>query len=278
MNYNHNLLSYLISIFTLVFSANSLWAQSYEDVITTKNGSVIKGEIILHDFDNALYKIKLTNGQLITLSQQEISKITKSYGNQEQSANAVPSSTPVNDESATISLRHKFYPPAKVRKTLPEEWTIGVLRHYVKHDHNQYYGQTLTEKFKGIRFSHRRIPKSFSSFRTEIALATEEHTESLFDQEDKDYLSVAAYVTLGKQRLSGYQAYIGAGPYLSHYWMNSEGQYDLGMMITSSLGYKHKRLSALISGRYYGGLQSGSTSSENIDRIYSVSLDLGLEL
>ena len=226
------------------------------DMIHTNDGSIFKGEIVLQDFANKQYKIKLTNGQYVTLFENDIKKITKSfdqpYSNQQSLDKTSSTSAP--------SVRRK-------------EWTIGLLRHTVKHDYNKFYDYTLKEKFKGLKISHRKVVRSLLSFRSDLEVASEEHVESIFDTLDKDYLSISSYLTLGNQPDKGFQAYIGAGVFIGHYFMSGDDQSNIGGLATTGIGYKHRRLSALMSGRYFGGTASSSSNIQNIDKIYSVSLD-----
>ena len=52
-------------------------AQSLEDVIYKKDGSVLRGTLVEQDFENGRYKIQLQGGSLFSINKDDIEKITK---------------------------------------------------------------------------------------------------------------------------------------------------------------------------------------------------------
>ena len=271
----------LACIFMLTLSA-IVFAQEHKSAIYTLDGSIIIGSIVSQDFSTNIYRIEMENGEVKSIPQERISKIIYNLSNVE--ANAIPNGIPqiIPDtvsntvHSSPATEKSKATPPARSHPQ-PREWTIGLVRHVVQHEHQQYYNYTLKEEFNGIRVSYRKVPKSALSLKMDLELAFENHTESVFDAQEKDYASISAYITLGKQHENGWQAYIGAGPFIGHYWMQEDRHINIGLLTTAAFGYQHRNLSALLSGRYYHGTLTSGASSLHIDKIYSLSLDFAFK-
>jgi len=60
----------------LAFTQQAL-AQTHQDVIYKKDGSVLRGTLVEQDFDNGNYKIQLDGGSIFAVSKDEIAKISK---------------------------------------------------------------------------------------------------------------------------------------------------------------------------------------------------------
>ena len=122
----------------LLISSLSIQAQSLEDVIYKKDGSVLRGTLVEQDFENGRYKIQLQGGSLFSVNKDDIEKITKeepisSLNTSTGSVNVNIDNSPTINQNPSISQSPTMYIPLNSRAEKAATKSVFYMVPWVSH-------------------------------------------------------------------------------------------------------------------------------------------------
>jgi hypothetical protein len=272
-----------------ILSVSIAHAQTVQDVLFLKNGSIIRGQLINYSFESNTYSIKISDNSVHTFAKSVISKITK-----EAPSTALPTSSNMalptaQTEPQPLVNKRRAQPltlfPALPKSLLPEikhDLSIGNLWHSV-HTPYQNGNSELTQvaRYNGVKLHYQQNHTKHLASRYGFEYATLDRFDLTSNDEkagtinsvDKDRYSgliVTAIASTNLQR--GWRAYVGAGLYNHHYANeNSKDRNYLGTRFEFGGGYMWKTLSLTLQYNWHGREQYPSDTDTIFSGGFNVS-------
>ena len=284
------LLIRLFFCLSTVLTVSIAHAQTMQDVLLLKNGSIIRGQLINYSYESNTYSIKISDASVHTFSKAVISKITKEATTP---LLAVPNNIEIHTAQTepqpmanTLSAQPLTLFPALPKSLLPEikhDLSIGNLWHSV-HKPYQNGNSELTEvaRYNGVKLHYQQNHTKHLASRYGFEYATLDRIDLTSNDEeagtintvDKDRYSgliVTAIASTNLQR--GWRAYVGAGLYNHHYANeNSKDRNYLGTRFEFGGGYMWKTLALTLQYNWHGREQYPSDT----DTIFSGGFNLSM--
>lgn len=230
----------------------STQAQSLEDVIYKKDGSVLRGTLVEQDFENGRYKIQLQGGSLFSINKDDIEKITKempiaSTTTPSNGININIENSPSISQTPSINQQPSMYIPIgslEEKEKVKSVFFIGTMS---KSWDDGYYGETysgLNLAYQVNANKHLAIYTGLNTGKLSTYTIGGQEYEATSSDSDIKFRSFEIDALLTTNNYQGWQFYTGLGlfneTYSSAYGSNSYK----GTNIVFGLGYSWKSLQA----------------------------------
>ncbi len=240
-------------IVALLMTSLSAAAQTLEDVIYKKDGSVLRGTLVEQDFENGRYKIQLQGGSLFSVNKADIEKITKeapfvSSSTQSDGINIninnnpSISQNPVIEQSPVMSLSQT---PNTEKSKAKSVFYIGTMSKSFS-DENDDNGAS----YSGLNLAYQANASEHIALYTALNLGslstvTENGVESdVNDFSDESYRSFELDALLSSNNYQGWQFYTGLGLFTEKYSTSSDSETFSGTNFILGIGYSWQTLQA----------------------------------
>ena len=237
----------------LLISSLSIQAQSLEDVIYKKDGSVLRGTLVEQDFENGRYKIQLQGGSLFSVNKDDIEKITKeepisSLNTSTGSVNVNIDNSPTINQNPSISQSPTMYIPLNSRAekaATKSVFYIGTMGKSYSDDDNEN-GVT----YSGLNFAYQANASEHIALYTALnigSLSTATINGNEYDAEDvtdEDYRSFELDALLSSNNYHGWQFYTGLGLFTEKYSTSTSSETFSGANLIFGMGYSWQTLQA----------------------------------
>ena len=241
---------WIVALFITSFSAA---AQTLEDVIYKKDGSVLRGTLVEQDFENGRYKIQLQGGSLFRVDKADIEKITKEAPFVSSDAksdginininnNPSISQNPVIEQSPVMSLSQT---PNTEKSKAKSVFYIGTMSKSFS-DENDDNGAS----YSGLNLAYQANASEHIALYTALNLGslstvTENGVESdVNDFSDESYRSFELDALLSSNNYQGWQFYTGLGLFTEKYSTSSDSETFSGTNFILGIGYSWQTLQA----------------------------------
>ena len=270
-------------LLSTLFMPACIWANTLEDVIYKKDGSVLRGTLIEQDFASGKYKIQLDGGSVFSVDKADIVKIGKEApiangGNSGVNIN-INNSPVINQnpqvEQNTVQSASYDETPKKTRGT----FYIGTMSHTLKSssiigDSEYTYsglnigGQVNINQHFGIysdlnlgTFSEKKETDRFGNTTT----------FSGDDLADENYTSAQIGLILSTNLYQGWQFFTGLGVFSESYSTDDESANASGSDFQLGLGYSWQTLQVVLR----ANILNSSDYSEAVESSSTGHLQLG---
>lgn len=269
-------------LLSTALTSSFIIANTLEDVIYKKDGSVLRGTLIEQDFANGRYKIQLTGGSIFSVDKDDIEKISKEAplaNNGAQSGvniniNNNPSinqNPQVGQGTAQTQAQAEIIdkPPHETRGTL----YIGTMSHTVKS--STVFSDTEVT-YTGINIGGQINANQHLGLYADInigSLHEKEETDRFGNTTtysgsslaDEEYTSAQVSAILSTNLYQGWQFFTGLGLYTENYSTDYDSLDTTGTNFQVGLGYSWQtlqvalRVNALNSSDYSDSVDSSVT-------------------
>jgi len=258
----------------ILFVGSYAQANTLEDVIYKKDGSILRGTLIEQDFENKRYKIQLSGGSVFVVQEDEVTKISKEP--------SIQSLHPTASPKETITQYTPAYSNGLGPLNTKNTFFIGAF----SHRRSQPYfdtGYTYNEAFRGTQFGFEHVVNE--NFAMVYTLEKAELREIVIEDESTDtdlYTSLpdekASF--LGKKVNANYSTnlyknwrfYAGLGAYHNDYKKKSGDDALYGARFSLGMGYSWTRMQIML--RAGGDITNNEKDIEY--SLFDFSLALGI--
>ncbi|MGR6871264.1 hypothetical protein ACU6U9_02900 [Pseudomonas sp. HK3] len=279
-------------ILGMLIACSTTFANTLEDVIYKKDGSVLRGTLIEQDFANGKYKIQLSGGSVFSVDKDDIEKISKeaplvNNGNQSgvnininnnPSINQTPQAQQV-PQTPQVAQSTTPLPVTEVKNKTRGTLYIGTMSHTLKS--SSIFGESEST-YTGLNIAAQLNANQHMAIYTDFNIGTfseKEETDrfgntttfSGDDLSDEDYTSVQIGVILSTNLYEGWQFFTGLGAFTESYSNDFDSSSASGSDIQFGLGYSWKTLQVVLR----ANVLNSSDYSENIDSSTTGHLQLG---
>jgi len=261
---------------------HSVAAQTLQDVIYKKDGSVLRGTLVEQDFDNGRYKIRLDGGSIFSVSQDEITKITKEAPLAQGQANSGVNININNNPSITQNPQltsSQALPVYPEEKSINGTFYIGTMNHTLKTSNIfmetefVYSGLNIGGQANFNRHFALYADLNIGSYseRTDTDSFGNSVTYSGDDLTDETYTSAQIAAILSTNLYQGWQFFTGLGAFSESYSTDDESFQASGSDFQLGLGYSWKTLQLLLR----INILNSSDYNDNVDSSTTGHLQLG---
>jgi len=205
---------WIVALFITSFSAA---AQTLEDVIYKKDGSVLRGTLVEQDFENGRYKIQLQGGSLFRVDKADIEKITKeapfvSSDAKSDGINININNNPSISQNPVIEQSPTDIMPLSEKRNTKSVFYIGTMGKSL-HDEDETFG----EYYRGLNLAYQvnasehiaiYTAVNFGS-RSTVTIGGTEYDSEPFGE--VSYHSFELNALLSSNNYKGWQFYTGLG-------------------------------------------------------------------
>ncbi|MEH6345867.1 MAG: hypothetical protein V7785_12330 [Bermanella sp.] len=245
-----------LAIITLAFISQISFAQTLQDVIYKKDGSVLRGNLIEQDFTNGTYKIQLMGGSVFSITKEEIDKITKEkpFNNTVQTGSGIninvennPSinQAPVVTQEPVIkqtSFSNTYIEPPK--KESRHSIRIGSMSKDITDSDDNGIG------FTGINIAYQYNFDEHFSIYTEYNNADlnseiidgDNYYISSYQKDNYSFYGSEVSAMLSTNNFQGWQFYAGLGAFSEKFTRFGESETISGAVVTLGMGYSWQTL------------------------------------
>lgn len=247
-------------------------AYGVEDVVYTKDGSVLRGKLIEQDFENNRYKLQIDGGSVLAIAKEDISKITK-----EPSAQLPTSKSSNKKMSPKLKTRSSH---GKVHNSVPPKPAtfntvyFGRVYHETSEpykDHLSNNSYTQFHNYRGFRaaFQHEHSEHIATLYALEtakldtITIEDKDRNDTIYNlnlPETVRYLGVKSSVIASTNLNKGWQFYLGGGLFYDTYFQDSGNSNNFGLRYDFGLGYSWYNCQAML--RFSGDLTNNQPNSK----------------
>jgi hypothetical protein len=240
-------------IVALLMTSLSAAAQTLEDVIYKKDGSVLRGTLVEQDFENGRYKIQLQGGSLFSVNKADIEKITKEAPFVSSDAksdginininnNPSISQNPVIEQSPVMSLSQT---PNTEKSKAKSVFYIGTMSKSFSDDNDDngasYSGLNLAYQANASEHIALYTALNIGSLST-VTENSVEYDVAKFT--DESYRSFELDALLSSNNYQGWQFYTGLGLFTEKYSTSSDSETFSGTNFILGMGYSWQTLQA----------------------------------
>lgn len=245
-----------LAIITLIFVSQISFAQTLQDVIYKKDGSVLRGSLIEQDFTNGTYKIQLMGGSVFNITKEEIDKITKEkpFNNTAQTGSGIninvennPSinQAPVVTQEPVIkqtSFSNTYIEPPKNESR--HSIRIGSMSKDITDGDDNGIG------FTGINIAYQYNLDEHFSIYTEYNNADlnseiidgDNYYISSYQKDNYSFYGSEVSAMLSTNNFQGWQFYAGLGAFSEKFTRFDESETISGAVVTLGMGYSWQTL------------------------------------
>ncbi|NVK36917.1 MAG: hypothetical protein HWE18_03235 [Gammaproteobacteria bacterium] len=272
----------LLPVIFGVVLIHSAAAQTLQDVIYKKDGSVLRGTLVEQDFDNGRYKIRLDGGSIFSVSQEEITKITKEAPLAQGQANSGVNININNNPSITQNPQltsSQALPVYPEEKSINGTFYIGTMNHTLKASNIfmetefVYSGLNIGGQANFNRHFALYADLNIGSYseRTDTDSFGNSVTYSGDDLTDETYTSAQIAAILSTNLYQGWQFFTGLGAFSESYSTDDNSFQASGSDFQLGLGYSWKTLQLLLR----INILNSSDYDDNVDSSTTGHLQLG---
>ncbi len=245
-----------LAIITLVFISQTSFAQSLQDVIYKKDGSILRGNLIEQDFTNGTYKIQLIGGSVFNITKEEIDKITKEkpFNNTAQTGSGininVENNPNINQAPAVTqnpvikqtSFSNIYIEPPK--KESRHSIRIGSMSKKITDSDDNGIG------FSGLNIAYQYNLNEHVAIYTEYNNADlnseiidgDDYYISSHEKDNHSFYGSEVSAMLSTNNFQGWQFYAGLGAFSEKFTRFDESETISGAVFTLGLGYSWQTL------------------------------------
>lgn len=225
-------------------------AQSLEDVIYKKDGSVLRGTLVEQDFSAGRYKIQLQGGSLFSVNKDDIEKITKE-------APLASNTSGTNDISINIENSPSISQTPSINQQPSMHIPIGSLEDKEKIKSVFYIGtmgKSYSDEFTddGASYSGLNLAYQFNAHKHfaiytglnfgKLSTVTINGVEQDVEDSDNKYRSLEVDALLTTNNNKGWQFYSGLGIFNERYSYTYSDVSFSGLNVVLGMGYSWKTL------------------------------------
>jgi len=294
-----------LAFLSLILASQMAVANSLQDVIYKKDGSILRGNLIEQDFTNGTYKIQLVGGSVFSITKDDIAKITKEapFTSPSQISSGIninvennPSihQAPVIEQQPILTQEVNTYAGVapESNNTIEDVLYIGWLVHTITLPYEggstSSYNLKTEAKFRGVKLAYQKIYTDHLAVHYAIEGAKlhsieivndnktgTDETVGYIDFESTRYLGLNASLIASTNLQQGWQFFSGAGVFSHQYYSeNSDDIYNTnynGVRLELGAGYSWKTLQAML---HVGTSLSDDYPSE-VKSVTGFSLEMG---
>ncbi len=248
-------MKFLVLILVTVLT-QTVVAQTLQDVIYKKDGSVLRGTLVEQDFDNGRYKIRLDGGSIFSVSREDITKITKEAPLNSGQANSGVNININNNPSITQSpqLQPAMVAQSPEDKPIRGTFYIGTMSHTLKttstfmETEYIYTGLNLGGQINFNQHFAIYADLNIGSYseRTDTDSFGNTVTYSEGELTDESYTSAQIAAILSTNLYQGWQFFTGLGAYSEAYSTEQATFEASGTDFHLGLGYSWQTLQLLL--------------------------------
>lgn len=261
-----------------ILASSFALANTLEDVIYKKDGSVLRGTLIEQDFSNGKYKIQLNGGSVFSVDKADIEKIGKEApiaNGPNSGVNINITNSPVINQNPQVeqSFTHSTGTDAAPRKTRGTFY-IGTMSHTLKT--SSIIGDSEFT-YTGLNLGGQLNANQHLAIYSDLNLGTfsekketdrfgNSTTFSGDDLADESYTSAQIGVILSTNLYQGWQFFTGLGVFSESYSTDEDSSTATGSDFQLGLGYSWQtlqvalRVNVLNSSDYSEAVESSSTA------------------
>ncbi len=264
-------------IITLLFATQWATAQTLEDVIYKKDGSILRGSLIEQDFETGRYKIQLKGGSVFAVSKEDINKISKE---------APLNSTASNSGAVNINIENNptiTQTPSIEQNSLVQAYSYTDTRQEEKR-HSIRIGsmsKDITDSdddgiaYKGLNIAYQYNLDEYIAFYAEYNKADldseiidgENYEISSYSKDNMSFRGIEASAMLSTNNYQGWQFYAGLGIFNEKFKTFGASDTAIGTVITLGMGYDWEPVQLQFR-------ISAHKSSDYSDEVFNTNIDL----
>lgn len=226
-------------------------AQTLEDVIYKKDGSVLRGTLVEQDFASGRYKIQLQGGSLFSVNKDDIEKITKeapisSTTNNANGININIDNTPSISQTPSINQQPTMHIPIgslEEKEKIKSVFYIGTMgKSFSDIDDDNgasYSGLNLAYQINAAKHFAIYTGLNFGKLSTVTVNGTEYDADGVFNEKYRSF-EIDALLTTNNNK--GWQFYSGLGLFNEEYSSNYADESFSGVNLVFGMGYSWKTL------------------------------------
>lgn len=256
-----------------LFLSSMVIGQPLEDVIYKKDGSILRGTLVEHNYERGQFKIQLEGGSLFVVEKKDVIKITKEVPHNKPSTSIYQ-----NAESRSEPPNHQALKIIEPSKQIKHSFFLSTLSHEVAIPDellSEYYGGKIefVQQYKGLRLDYQYVHSEHLA--SLYVIKSAKLNRLTFEDEDHNvlfeavksgssrYLGISSLLVMSTNQQKGWRFFIGAGPFYNRYrdnqYQNQEDVY--GALLDLGMGYSWYNWQLLV--RLDGDITSNRPSEED---------------
>lgn len=267
----------LVCLVLCIIYFQSVFANTLQDVIYKKDGSILRGVLVEQDLTNGRYKIRLEGGSVFSIGKDDIDKITK-----ETPLGISPNSgVNININNSPSINQNSQVNPIKEKAINHSKGTIylGTMAHTFKivtlygESEFSYTGLNLAAQINFNQHFALYTDFNFGSL-DELTMTDNIGNASTFsgdDLEDETYTSAQISAILSTNLYQGWQFFTGLGAFTESYTTDDNSLNASGSNFQLGLGYSWRTLQVALR----VNILNSSDYSEAVDSSTTGHLQLG---
>jgi hypothetical protein len=247
-------------------------AHGFDDVVYTKDGSVLRGKLIEQDFENNRYKLQIKGGSVLAIATEDIRKITKEPAAQ-LPANDSPSEKAM-PEPNTLTTQGKIHNVAPTKPATFNTVYFGRVYHETSEPYKDHFSNndyTQYHNYRGLRaaYQHEHSEHIATLYALEtakldtITIEDKDRNDTIYNlniPESVRYLGVKSSIIASTNLNKGWQFYLGGGLFYDTYFQDSGNRNNAGILYDFGLGYSWYTCQAML--RFSGDLTNNQSNSK----------------